>query len=705
MNSAPLRVGEWQLNVEQHSLTCGDEVRVIGAQNMALLQYFAAHPNQLITRDTLLSEVWQGVIVNDNTLSKAVAELRKALGDEHRQSRYIVTVPRQGYRLIASVHIDDSTATPSADNATRFRPLLGWSLGFVAALLALWAFWPTPGQDDTKPRFSRLVPATSTPGAEMQPSFSPDGQWLVYVRYAEGDSHGVIELKDLHSGQLTTLVAKPEPVSNSARLEQPVWSPHGSHIAYLAHDENGCQVRLVRLQSSRTQVDDDTVIGDCAAQTLIGFNTLRWADNGDSLYVYQQHEGSLVLVKLDWQQGTTTVLATPPSYVFAAHPKKPLLAYASATMLDSVLNRYDVDQQQASVVLQRREIFFGLAFDPLSDDLITTSSLVGGQLEVIEPNGRQRVLWPSADPLIDPTFSADGRKLAITQVRFTYDLWSAALDNATAFDKAKPERQALIQSSRFDYSPRFSHSGERLAFISTRGGEPAVWFANADGSETKQAFTLPDQDWPVHLRWSPDDRYLSIGSTDFKVYRYDVIKHQLDSIADSTVLIMNPTWSADGSALYVARLVQEQWQIWRWPLQGEPAPLTHQNTVIDGLLAEESADGQNLYLLRYGNSEQRGVWVYRGDAAHAERLLAWPLNRHNWQNFQVSPEGFYFLHSDAGQYGIYHWRKDQAMMPLLNVISMADAGPLFINFAISPDQTRAIYTHIADFQSDIMILE
>ena len=124
MTTEWLRVGAWTLNPDRHSLIQADEERVIGAQNMALLQFLAARPNELISREQLLQAVWRGVVVNDNTLSKAVAELRKALGDESKQASYILTVPRRGYRLIAPVTVVSADQSAPLTLLVNVRPRL-----------------------------------------------------------------------------------------------------------------------------------------------------------------------------------------------------------------------------------------------------------------------------------------------------------------------------------------------------------------------------------------------------------------------------------------------------------------------------------------------------------------------------------------------------------------------------------------------------
>jgi DNA-binding response OmpR family regulator len=70
----------------------------------ALLEYLMTHPDELITRERLLDAVWGWEYpAGTRTVDTRIAELRRALGDDHTEPRFIETVPGQGYRFVGSV--------------------------------------------------------------------------------------------------------------------------------------------------------------------------------------------------------------------------------------------------------------------------------------------------------------------------------------------------------------------------------------------------------------------------------------------------------------------------------------------------------------------------------------------------------------------------------------------------------------------------
>jgi TolB-like protein/DNA-binding winged helix-turn-helix (wHTH) protein len=109
-----LRIGDWLVNPLSGDLSRGEERIRLEARTMRLLLCLAERPGEVVSIDTLLSQVWSGVVVTPDSVYQAVAGLRRLLGDDARQPAYIVTVPRLGYRLVAPVEMQvDASAAAS----------------------------------------------------------------------------------------------------------------------------------------------------------------------------------------------------------------------------------------------------------------------------------------------------------------------------------------------------------------------------------------------------------------------------------------------------------------------------------------------------------------------------------------------------------------------------------------------------------------
>ena len=67
-----------------------------------LVELLDSAPDVVLSTD-LLAKIWGKVIVDDSTIHRRISQLRTALGDSARNPRYIATVPKRGYRIVASV--------------------------------------------------------------------------------------------------------------------------------------------------------------------------------------------------------------------------------------------------------------------------------------------------------------------------------------------------------------------------------------------------------------------------------------------------------------------------------------------------------------------------------------------------------------------------------------------------------------------------
>lgn len=143
---------------------------------LRLLLCLAEGAGQVVSIDQLLGQVWQGVVVSPDSIYQAITALRRQLGDDPKRPTYIATVPRRGYRLIASVTStparpagaarvrtaeQDGTLPPLDAHARPARLLLMLCalLALVACLLAIPLFdlAGTPHAVDT------VAPSTASP--------------------------------------------------------------------------------------------------------------------------------------------------------------------------------------------------------------------------------------------------------------------------------------------------------------------------------------------------------------------------------------------------------------------------------------------------------------------------------------------------------------------------------------------------------------
>jgi transcriptional activator of cad operon len=136
-----LRIGDWLVNPMAGQMSRGEDTIRVEARTMRLLLCLAENAGEVVSIDDLLSQVWAGVIVTPDSVYQAVASLRRLLGDDPKQPAYIATVPRLGYRMVATVdsRIDDLAALPARSRPqSRMSSVLAVAVFLVVGCLSLY---------------------------------------------------------------------------------------------------------------------------------------------------------------------------------------------------------------------------------------------------------------------------------------------------------------------------------------------------------------------------------------------------------------------------------------------------------------------------------------------------------------------------------------------------------------------------------------
>ncbi|MBI1813582.1 MAG: AAA family ATPase [Deltaproteobacteria bacterium] len=118
-SASSVRFGCFRLDLANECLWRDGDSIALTPKAFAVLALLADHPDQLVTKNELLDRVWPNTFVSEAVLKVIISELRKVLGDDAREPRFIATAHRRGYRFVATVEADSSaplatTPTPSS---------------------------------------------------------------------------------------------------------------------------------------------------------------------------------------------------------------------------------------------------------------------------------------------------------------------------------------------------------------------------------------------------------------------------------------------------------------------------------------------------------------------------------------------------------------------------------------------------------------
>lgn len=149
------RVGTWLVQPGLNTISQNGTDRQLEPKVMEVLVCLAHHPGETLPKEQLLKTVWPDTFVSDDVLVRSISEIRRAFEDDARESKFIQTIPKRGYRLMVPVQPVNGHAglAPQGSKAsTAKEPVFirrGWGLGIAigitatVALLILLALAPT----------------------------------------------------------------------------------------------------------------------------------------------------------------------------------------------------------------------------------------------------------------------------------------------------------------------------------------------------------------------------------------------------------------------------------------------------------------------------------------------------------------------------------------------------------------------------------
>jgi DNA-binding winged helix-turn-helix (wHTH) protein len=101
-----IRFGPFQIDQRTWSLSRGADPVDLSPRLVEILAAIVEKDGEIVTKDELLDRFWPGVNISENTLTRAIADIRKALGEHASEPRYIQTLARRGFRFMADATVE-----------------------------------------------------------------------------------------------------------------------------------------------------------------------------------------------------------------------------------------------------------------------------------------------------------------------------------------------------------------------------------------------------------------------------------------------------------------------------------------------------------------------------------------------------------------------------------------------------------------------
>ena len=632
---SPFQVRDWLVEPDLNRISGNGIETHLEPKTMDVLCYLAARPNTLVSADDIIKDIWGGRPMGDNPVYKAIANLRRALDDSSDHPRYIDTVPKKGYRLIAPVTdpVDKrsvSTSTRAGRAWHRYSPLIvGILIGVVGAAFLFW-------QPDQEATTTRLV--TSFSGSQSEPSYSPDGTAVAFVSPVDGlPQTWISDQRDAAPRQLTF---------GDYPCARPRWSPDGKTILCVSYTSiwaipaaGGEPVRHIRdAYNPNFSADGSRIVFERRYQVWIadadGGNQLRvdsipqrelplsprwpaFAPDGKRIVYFESDftpMGDLWIVDLDG--GSPQRLTDSPAFGSAPvwSPDGRYIIYSTQRAGSRTLWRVDVASRTATALLVGSGDDDYPDISPDGTRVIYSNTRQRMFLVASDPASQaERILYESRGMIVGPSLSPDGRMVAFSaeapaggiQV-FTMP---EAGGTATQITRNPLDNNALPQWTGDGSFLNFHHARDSAAFarVPVDGGDMSV--------------IAPDWNWDTAngASMSPDGKLIIYSRLTGQTPVQTLLRH-VESGEDHSfyATLEYPRWSADSTRVIGSYFIDQ-----RFPGDIAICPITGNACEIvakDGRVPMWSPDETEIYFVRGFGLSQR-LFVVSVDGTNERHVM------------------------------------------------------------------------------------
>jgi Tol biopolymer transport system component/DNA-binding winged helix-turn-helix (wHTH) protein len=520
-----------------------------------LLAVMVQRPGHLFTKQEIFDLVWPGTAVTDHALTRIVAQIRRVLGDEAREARYLETVPTRGYRWIHPVETIDTVAPvpssvgpvlldgsvgpvlqdgPRAAESTRPSPQRRFSLvsavavaAMVIMALVLVRRGDVFGREALPASGGHAiewpVQLTTHAGLDMHAALSPHEDAIAFVSDRTGSLEIFVRALD-GSATETPLT------SDGAQNVQPAWSPDGRFIAYHSQRGGGIWIVPSRGGTPKQIAAEGSRPAWSPDGSHIAFQSDEHADAAPFGFA-AQNGSTIQLIAADGGAVTTLTRSGNPTGGHAAPAWSPDGRFICFAVFDSGPSNglWLLDRKSSAVrILHHRDEVYESVFAPDGSSIY----IAGGDALITRlpfdtatgtMTGRAEIMpVPGVPGVRGLSISRDGARLAFAGLGLSSQIWAQPV-RADGSPAGEP-RALTSDTSRRNSVPVISPDGTKVAYMSSRQGErPNLWTMDIDGQHPLQLTS--DHEFESQPEWSSDGAsilYLAKGGDEERVESLDV---------------------------------------------------------------------------------------------------------------------------------------------------------------------------------------
>lgn len=606
----------------------------------------AEAPNNVLTREQIINNVWADYLVGEDSLNRAISKLRKAL--EPVQELSIATVRGIGYQL--TYKTPDATKKERIERPGRAVRLVTFTIATTAVIIVSFMVL----QSKQVP-LSALKPdidhVTSDLGIEFAPDISPDNKYMAYTWNGGNSGKWNIYIKQIGiegSKRLT---------NNDGFDLSPAWSNSGDKIAFFQGLSKGWQLNIrtflgteQRIITEVSNIWKNTKVMDWGA----GDKTLVYSamNKGDDTYTINKlNLNDLSIKKLiadpDWD--FTLPRFSPDHSLLATVGQRGVRNFPQASVDQLVGRLIIIDTATGEVIFEREasQEISSIVWKNNTELLLTIANCI--DCPVYQINILEESTEPIAHGNMEQILTVSGIVRNIAYHRNSGDLylekWQADVNIWSArytLDKLE-ENKLLFGSTLIDFSPKLNPDESKIAYISNRSNSTQVWIYDLKSGESRQLSNKKSNRVIKSIEWSHDGEniVLSLQDQDKKIHAMiiDLQGNELRQI-EWKKSIHKPVYAADDESLFAILYDEEHLPaIWQFDLKSGKW-----EKFAEHLASSVCATGDYLYFTR---PDKNGLWRMSYDNPLMVETVTDRLKRTRMEYWTIHGDTLKMLNSEV----------------------------------------------------------
>jgi Tol biopolymer transport system component/DNA-binding winged helix-turn-helix (wHTH) protein len=614
------------IDIGQRTVTRDGKPLGLGKLTFDVLAAIADAAPNLVTQEELAEQVWHGRYVAPDTIKQRIKILRRDLGDNASDPRYLLVVRGQGYRLLPEVDVlddSDSADHPGLEPAVLSRRGFVYAasaLGTVTAVAGSAAWWLSPAAA-RKYVIGQQRPLTTGTDMALDPAISPDGQWLAYSRGRLGAME--VYVRNLDGTEEWELTA-----GLPGEHRWPRWSPDSRSIAFrTALSAEDHYLRTIRL--------DNREYRDIASERHL--NGHDWSQvTGEIVYAEPENERVWICSSDGREKRPVAKIFNPHAPAWSPDGNEILVASGNYFRIFGLVQFMNVAPSSIWLVSaetgEKRQVTTG----ERGNDCPRWESSGKGFFFVSNRNGRRAIHHaelPAAGATISQTtrvggqdalsidISRDEAGISFAECVIETNIWRMPIPKTQAASANPQEMTAITKGPQQVEGFAVSSDGKWLVYNSDQSGNQDIYLAALDGSVAERPLTF-DAATDSMPSLSPDHEEVAFHSARDdgirNLYICSLTDGSLTQVAASQNQDYCPQWGPDGNSLYFFSYDSADWGVWR---------LTRPHRGASWSNLERISDGEGIFARVSPRSD--GPVVYFGEAAGVGRGLIgkWRDNR------------------------------------------------------------------------------